>query len=127
MRANETNFGVLFSRASSNEDISRSILEENQKKEEFLNNKLKTIESALKALEIESFSKYPGFENSKLRFLFNKRYYNKLNVIDDLFIKADYLDPKSANLIMDEIDDMITSLKKSLEETKITNKETVLC
>ena len=97
-----------------------SIEQENEEKESILSRKLETIEMALKEIEIHYLRKYPKIDGEKLIPLFQWKFYKKLERIDDLLIKKDYLDPKSANVIMDEIDEHINELAQSIKREKVT-------
>ncbi len=117
MRALSTSFN--FNEKSRNHLVRK----ENEEKELFLNKKLETIETLLKDLEIYYFSRYPEIENTKLRPMFHWRFYKELELIDDLFVRKDYLDPISANLLMDDIDERLNMLRQDLEKMKLNQEE----
>ncbi len=97
-----------------------NVADVNKKKEEFLNEKLERVEVGLKNLELSYLREFPELKRGKLKHLFKKRYYNELEKIDNLFIKADYLGLKSSNLIMDEIDERINKLIAILKKENST-------
>ena len=98
---------------------SQSIVQyENKKKEEYINRKIENIERDIKELEVDYITKLNIPNKSKLEHLFLRRFYNELEEIDNLFVKVDYLDPKSANLLMDDIDDRVDQLKQDIKKVK---------
>jgi len=98
-----------------NEDINLAMIrKENKEKEEYLQEKLQGIEKILKEIEIEHFKKMDESNIEVDKFVLKKAY-RELSKIDNLFIRLDYLDIKSMNLMMDEIDDQLDELDSVLQ------------
>lgn len=87
------------------------IQDENEKKEKFLNKRIEQLETDIKELDLSARKKR---ENAIISSLALNSYYKDLAYIDELFIKADYLDPISANLLMDEIGEKIEQLNEKM-------------
>ena len=98
-----------------NEDLNLAMIrKENKEKEEYLQEKLQGIEKILKEIEIEHFKKMDESNIEVDKFVLKKAY-RELSKIDNLFIRLDYLDIKSMNLMMDEIDDQLDELDSVLQ------------
>lgn len=87
------------------------IQDENERKEEFLNQRIEKLETEIKELDLNARQKR---ETALISTLALNSYYKDLAAIDELFIKADYLDPISANLLMDEIGERIENLNEKM-------------
>lgn len=98
---------------------------ENYEKRTFLDKLLVQTEHNLKENEILFDSLYQVNENyEKLCSFLLRKFHKKMEVIDNLFIQIDFVDQKSANLIMDEIQEEIEKLNNEIKSTsKLLNKE----
>lgn len=105
-------FTIIKNKKEAKESTDLSTLDiMNKNKETMLYSRLEKIERRLKEIDDEARkNKY----YKDIGFIEKHYYLKKLKIIDDLFIKADYYDNVSANLIMDEISDKISKLERRL-------------
>lgn len=88
------------------------LVKENQMKEEYLTKKIFEVETLLKEFEIKNEEKT---SDKFIKHLSLKFFHKDLKEIDELLIKADYLDHKASNLVMDECEERINRLLKKLK------------
>lgn len=106
--------GQAFKEINNSQIDYEELVQINNERESILNDEIFNVEKTLKQHELEFYHRYGISEHSKVSSLLHKIYYNLLDEIDSLFIKAEYLDEISRNLILGEVEERIDLLKFKL-------------
>ena len=83
---------------------------ENTKKENYLNQLIDVVEMKLQESELNDIVDREAVEQDSYKEAIINSSYQELDIIDSLFIKTNFVDEISANLIMDEIKKMYKNL-----------------
>ena len=91
-----------------------SMKEQNESRERDLCQRLARIEQSLKETELGIMEDFNIPDSTTLGSIVLGRFYRELEIVDELFIKSEYQDEITKNIIYDEIEERLEFIRKRL-------------
>ena len=91
-----------------------SMKEQNESREADLTQRLVLVEQKMKETELTIMDDFNIPDSATLGSIVLGRFYRELEIIDELFIKSEYQDEITKNIIYDEIEERLEFIKKRL-------------